>query len=93
MIISLILLSVISSELTSTALLVSGQVVVALISGYCLVKVSQLKSHINSRMDELLKLTSEAGFAKGKIEGKQDQKDQQAKDDQNKKSQKPKKSY
>lgn len=53
----------------TTIILVCGQIIVATISGFCLIKVSQLKSHVNSRMDQLLKLTSEAGFAKGKTEG------------------------
>jgi hypothetical protein len=52
-----------------TIVLVIGQIIVAVITGYCLVKVAQLKTHIKSRMDDLLKLTKEASMAAGVIEG------------------------
>ena len=51
-----------------------GQIVIACISGYCLVKVAQLKTHINSRMDELLKLTGDMARAEGVIEGVKNEK-------------------
>jgi hypothetical protein len=53
-----------------TIITVSGEILIACITGYCLVKVGQLKTHINSRMDELLKLTANAARAEGMIEGK-----------------------
>jgi hypothetical protein len=55
---------------TQTFTIVSGEIIVACITGFCLVKVGQLKSHINSRMDELLRLTAETSRAAGIIEGK-----------------------
>jgi hypothetical protein len=54
---------------------VVGQILVAIITGFCLIKVAQLKSHINSRMDDLLRLTTDASFAKGKLQGEADQKE------------------
>jgi len=54
---------------------VVGQVLVAIITGFCLIKVAQLKSHINSRMDDLLRLTTDASFAKGKLQGEAEQKE------------------
>ena len=57
-----------------TLLIVGGEVVVACITGYCLVKVAQLKQHINSRMDELLDLTRASSRAEGVIEGRAQQK-------------------
>lgn len=53
-----------------TIITVSGEILIACITGYCLVKVGQLKTHINSRMDELIKLTEERAHASGIIEGK-----------------------
>jgi hypothetical protein len=60
---------VLTVDLSSTVLEVSGQVVVACISGFCLFKVAQLKSHINSRMDDLLALTAKAAYQDGKADG------------------------
>jgi len=54
---------------------VVGQILVAIITGFCLIKVAQLKSHINSRMDDLLRLTTDASFAKGKLQGEAEQKE------------------
>jgi len=53
-----------------TLITVIGEIAVACISGFCLIKVAQLKTHINSRMDELLKLTKENAHAEGMVEGK-----------------------
>jgi len=66
------------TPLISTGILVMGNVLIAIISGYSLVKVAQLKHHINSRMDQLLKTTSESEFAKGKIQGKIDNQNESA---------------
>ena len=55
---------------TQTVITVFGEIVIACITGYCLIKVAQLKDHINSRMDELLKLTKAASKAEGVIEGR-----------------------
>ena len=55
-----------------------GSIVIAIITGLCLIKVAQLKSHINSRMDDLLKLTSDASFAKGKLEGESDKRNEKS---------------
>lgn len=79
------LLTLLLAEITTigaTTVLVIGEVIAAAISGYCLIKVAQLKSHINSRMDDLLKLTSESEFAKGKIQGKREQKVEQKVEDE-----------
>ena len=55
-----------------------GSIVVAIITGLCLIKVAQLKTHINSRMDDLLKLTSDSSFAKGKLEGESDKRNEKS---------------
>jgi hypothetical protein len=54
-------------------------VIIAIISAYNAIKTAQLKNHINSRMDELLKLTQDAAHAKGIIEGKETEKSDHAK--------------
>lgn len=68
---------------SQTLLTVLGEIIVAIISGFCLIKVAQLKTHINSRMDELLNLTRAAARAEGVVQGmaqqKQDQKDEDSK--------------
>lgn len=46
-----------------------GLLGVAAIGGYCAIKVGQLKEHVNSKLDKLLKLTEDAARAEGKIEG------------------------
>jgi hypothetical protein len=59
-----------ATNYTQTFITVAGEIAIACISGYCLIKVAQLKSHINSRMDELLMLTKKDAHAEGVIEGK-----------------------
>jgi hypothetical protein len=54
---------------TQAIIVVIGEILIACISGYCLIKVAQLKTHINSRMDELLDLTRKSARAEGMIEG------------------------
>ena len=60
---------------TQTFITVMGEIAIACISGYCLIKVAQLKQHINSRMDDLLKLTKDAAKAEGVIEGKREERE------------------
>ena len=60
-----------ATNYTQTFITVLGEIAIACISGYCLIKVAQLKSHINSRMDELIELTKKDAHAEGVIEGKQ----------------------
>ena len=67
-----------SFKISSSLISVLGEVAIAIISGFCLVKVAQLKSHINSRMDELLSLTRSQAKAEGVIEGVRDQKAKEA---------------
>jgi predicted Holliday junction resolvase-like endonuclease len=56
--------------LFATILVVFGQVIVAAIAGYSAVKIAQLKSHVNSRMDELLELNRRFSRAEGVVEGR-----------------------
>ena len=67
------------STLAQTIIIVIGQIVVACIVAYSTIKIAQLKSHINSRMDNLLKITSDSEFAKGKLAGKLELKELQEK--------------
>lgn len=54
-----------TETITSSEILAIGSVATACITGFCLIKVAQLKSHINSRMDELLDLTKKVAHAEG----------------------------
>jgi len=66
-----ILLMESATSYPQTFIVVIGEIIVACITGYCLIKVAQLKTHINSRMDELLELTAKNAKAEGIVEGKQ----------------------
>ena len=65
---------------TQTILIVGGEIIVSCITGFCLVKVAQLKTHINSRMDELLTLTKASAHAQGVKEGREQQKNENEND-------------
>ena len=54
----------------ATVFVVAGQIVVAGIAGYSAVKIAQLKTHVNSRMDELLDLNRRYSRAEGVMEGR-----------------------
>lgn len=63
----------IATTYAQTLITVCGEILIACITGYCLIKVTQLKQHINSRMDELLRLTKDSARAEGVIEGKKEE--------------------
>ena len=66
----IIAVAVQTEAFTQTLTTALGQIIIACITGYCLFKVSQLKSHINSRMDQLLDLTRSEGRVEGRSEGR-----------------------
>lgn len=68
-----------SETFWSGVLQVVGQIVVAIVTGFCLWKVSQLKHHINSRMDELIALAKDVAYARGRLDGEASEKLKQEK--------------
>lgn len=66
-----------------TVLTVIGEIITASITGYCVVKVAQLKTHINSRMDQLIELTRVSSKAEGVIEGRAQQKQEHKNENKN----------
>ena len=64
------------TELNTTQTIIAAIVTISVteISGYFAMKLAALKDHINSRMDELLRLNTEAKQALGNREGRAEMK-------------------
>lgn len=55
------------TELFSTTLQVCGDILLVLMSGYCLLKISELKLQIKNQTDEILKMEIDVAYNKDKL--------------------------
>lgn len=64
----------------------SAGILTAIVGAYGVYKIAQLKSHVNSRMTEMIDVVKTAAHAVGKLEGKAEQKEESRIDDLTKKA-------